>query len=139
MIKFKTIGISLVVSTVLGAASCMAQGATGSAVTSAAINTAAPVPVPHATQVKRCEDVGRFVKDAAIARDTGESERHFAGRLGLYMVPDGGLRLIAQRMPHNTRAPASPMLLDKIFANHASPADWQKQALAVCEEHISQA
>ncbi|HWU77247.1 MAG TPA: hypothetical protein VN043_12155 [Rhodanobacter sp.] len=139
MIKFKTMGISIVASTLFAAAGCVAQGATASIVTGATINTAVPSPVPQATQVKRCQDVGRFVKYAAGARDAGETEQHFAGRIGFYMVPDGGVRLIAQRLPQNMRAPASSDLLNKIFASNASPANWQKQVLTVCEKHISQA
>jgi hypothetical protein len=132
MIKLKAIGISIVASTIFGAASCMAQGVIGPT-----IGAAAPWPVPHATQVKRCQDVGQFVNTAAVARDAGESEQHFIGRLGVNMSPVGGLGLIHQRLPANTLAAGGPALVREVYASSGSPADWQRQLQVICEKNIS--
>ena len=134
MIKFKTIGISLVVSTMFGAASCMAQAMGGPG-----FSVAVPLPVPHATQMKRCQDMGRYVHIVASARDAGESQRYFVGRLGLNMSTPAGLGLIHQRLPANTVASGGSALVRAIYASDASPTDWQKQVLVVCEKHVSQA
>ncbi len=133
MIKFKTIGISLVVSTAFGAASCMAQ-TTGAPVFSVAV----PLPVPHATQLKRCQDMSRYVQVVASARDAGEAQQHFVGRLGLNMFPPAGLELIHQRLPANTLSTGGSALVKVIYASSESPSNWQKQVLAICEKHIRQ-
>lgn len=134
MIKFKTVGISLVVSTMFGAASCMAQAMSGPGV-----SVAVPLPVPHATQMKRCQDMSRYVHIVAAARDAGEAQQHFVGRLGLNMSTPAGLGLIHQRLPANTVASGGSALVNVIYASSASPANWQKQVLSVCEKHINQA
>lgn len=133
MIKFKTIGISFIACTVFGAAGCMAQATGGPE-----ISIAVPLPVPHATQIERCQDMGRYVKIVAAARDAGEAQQHFVGRLGLNMSAPSGLGLIHQRLPANTVASGGSALVSAIYASNASPLDWQKQVLLVCEKHVSQ-
>ena len=134
MIKFKTVGISLVASMLFGAASCMAQATGGPGV-----SFAVPLPVPHATQMKRCQDMSRYVKIVADARDAGEAQQHFVGRLGLNMSAPAGLGLIHQRLPVNTASSGGSALVSAIYASDASPLDWQKQVLVVCEKHVNQA
>ncbi|MEO8809512.1 MAG: hypothetical protein ABI386_04615 [Rhodanobacter sp.] len=72
-----------------------------------------------------------------MARDAGEPEQHFIGRLGVNMSPPGGLGLIHQRLPANTRAAGGPALVREIYASNASPAAWQQQVQAICEKNIS--
>lgn len=134
MMHFKVVGISIVASTVLGATSCLAQ-----MVSTFAGEPPIPVentslPLPHATQVVRCQDFGRYVNLVASARDAGESRQHLIGRLGLNM--QGGEGMYQGRLPRNIRAAGGTALVQQIYATNASPATWQKQMLAVCERKI---
>lgn len=133
MIKFKVIGISIVVATMFGSASCMAQFSVAPEIKNSA---ALPLTLPRATQVKRCQDFGRYVNLVASARDAGESQQKLIGRLGLNMSSPGGQGLIHQRLPANTLAAGGPVLVREIYASNASPANWQAQVSAVCEKQV---
>ncbi|MGH8157710.1 MAG: hypothetical protein ACREPQ_06290 [Rhodanobacter sp.] len=130
MIKFKVIGISMVVSTVFGAASCMAQS-----VSSPELTGAPPLPAPRATQMQRCQDFGRYVNLVASARDAGEPQQQLIGRLGLNTNGGGG-EMYQERLPRHTLAAGGTALVREIYAKNASPTDWQKVMMTNCEKKI---
>lgn len=133
MIKLKVIGISMVVSTVFGAASCMAQALGQPEPTDAP--PLSTLPASRATQVKRCQDFGRYVNLVASARDAGEPQQKLIGHLGLNMN-DGGAEMYQARLPRDTFAAGGTALVREIYAKNASPADWQKAIVANCEKKI---
>ena len=132
MFKFKALAASLVVVAAFGASACMAQQQSSPS----SVN-AMPMPTPPATQMKRCQDISRFAQSTAVAREAGESEQHYIGRLGLNMLPANSLGLIHQRLDRNISIQANPKLVSMIYSSEQSPAAWQKQTLAACEKSIS--
>lgn len=130
MVRLKSVAVSLVVVAAFEAAACMAQQ-------HANPSPAAALPIPKASQITRCGDIGRFAKDVATARESGESRQHYVGRLGLAMFPPKGLGLIHQRLPTHTRYPGGPELVQRIYDSKQSPVAWQLATLDACERTIS--
>jgi hypothetical protein len=73
----------------------------------------------RATQLKRCENLGVFVKDAATARDNHETESHFA-----------------ETISPRTLTPGMRDLTNKVFASNESPATWQNKMRDECEQKV---
>lgn len=75
---------------------------------------------PPATQMKRCKNLGLFVRKAAIARDQHESEHHFLNRVGKRQLGRGMTALI-----------------EKVFNDDRAPEAWQKHMQSECTKKIS--
>ena len=132
MTKLRTAVCSLAIAAALGSGACLAQ--------QHGVNLgAAGVPVPPTTLAKRCLALGQFVQQASAARDAGESENHFIGRLGLNMSPPEGLGLIHRRLDKNAWAPQESLgLVHMVFATTASPTEWQQQMVGACDRQLTQ-
>ncbi|MEO7050841.1 MAG: hypothetical protein ABI128_04175 [Rhodanobacter sp.] len=141
MNQFKVIAVSIIVSTIFGAVSGLAQAqgqplgqGPGQPLGQPMINNGPVLSAPVATQVKRCQDFGRYVNLVASARDANESQSHLIDRLGLNLHSEAGM--YQGRLPRNTRAAGGTALVQKIYARNASPADWQTAMQGVCEREI---
>ncbi|MEO5813006.1 MAG: hypothetical protein ABIU96_04885 [Rhodanobacter sp.] len=130
--KFKLWGISLVIVGAFGASTCMAQQQVDPSPANAM-----PRPIPHATQLQRCQNLGRFAQNTAVAREAGESQQQYIGRLGLNMLPPNGLGLIHQRLDRNMNVRINPKLVDLIYSSKQSPVAWQQKVLDACTQTIS--
>ena len=128
--KFKVLSASFAFAAAFGASACMAQQ-------HANPSPAAAPPTPHATQVKRCQDIGRLAQNTAAAREASESEQHVIGRLGLNMHAPNGLGLIHQRLAANVKVPGNAQLVHSIYSSDGSAAAWQKKTLEACAQSIS--
>ena len=131
MIKLKSLAVSVVTVAAFGVSHCMAQQQSHPSPVNAM-----PLPIPHATQIKRCEDMGRFAQDTAVAREAGESQAHYIGRLGLNMHDSNGLGLIHQRLAGDMRVPVNPKLVGMICSSKQSPMTWQKKVREPCAQTI---
>ena len=134
MIRFKPVASSVFACTLFAGASCMARPI-NQPEPSYASNFSPDLPMAsRAKQMKRCEDLGRYVNLVASARDAGEPAQHFINRFQL----NSGTRVNMYQgaLPAHTWAAGGTALVEEIYARNASPGDWQQAMTGVCEKKI---